>query len=898
MVASGRCDVTQDLFAWTEKQADWARDALRRHACALNFELGADDKAQVFRRMRQAAGIADEGVCESVPFAAEHFKSSASAGTRTLLVSLGPVKNLARLAPDQRLSFALDGITLIYGDNGSGKTGYCRITKKACRSLTADDLLGDVFKEGKKPPAEVVIRYRRDGEKDVTEEHWTDGTPPPAAIAGISVFDARNARLFVDAENRIGFLPREVALLEQHAKHCGEMDAKIEGDVKALNARLKIALPGGYAADGDVAKLFARLALKQILPTEAEVRAAAAWTENDQKDLEDLERLLAQDPKALADRYRRAASLLKVYSIDVKSIVEGLSADSAVKLAEAHTLSKSTAAAAALAASDRFKAEPLAGTGFQPWRLMYDFAEKYVQALGSDGLSAKEGDPCALCQEPLSADGAARMQRFADFVNDQASKAADAAAAALAAKITALQDLIVPKRKDVENALADYRKISDDTEQFSATIIDYFTAAETRRRGLIDAAETAAFDTIQGAPDPIDKNLDAEAIALEDNAAKLDKTAASDGTQRLLERERLAKLKDRKKLADDLETVLSRLKDVEMAGKLAKCRELLSTKAVSVQITTLRRDLVTADLEKRIMEEIKTLDLLHLPFRVTDRSDGGKSNFKVVLNTPVGVANDKVLSEGEQRALALACFLGELGGDTVKHGIVIDDPVSSLDHIRIRRVAQRIVDEAAKGKQITIFTHNLLFYNEVSDAAARAQPQIPVAKRIVTKSAEAGFGIITNDDEPWIAQAVKDRLKRLHETLKAMEARTDVETDAYRRAVKDFYTDLRETWERFVEEVLLGKTVERFNTDVKTLSLKGVVVEDDDYKKIFWAMKRVSERSGHDMAAGKNLPPPKINDMKADLKEFEDYQGVIRKRKKDTEDARKKLEEPPKAETL
>ena len=311
---------------------------------------------------------------------------------------------------------------------------------------------------------------------------------------------------------------------------------------------------------------------------------------------------------------------------------------------------------------------------FQPWRLMYDFAEKYVQALGSDGLSAKEGDPCALCQEPLSPDGAARMQQFADFVNDHASKAADAAAAALAAKITALQDLIVPKRKDVENALADYRKISDDTEQFSATIIDYFNAAETRRRGLIDAAETAAFDTIQGAPDPIDKKLDAEVIALEDNAAKLDKTAASDGTQRLLERERLAKLKDRKKLADDLETVLSRLKDVEMAEKLAKCRELLSTKAVSVQITTLRRDLVTADLEKRIMEEIKTLDLLHLPFRVTDRSDGGKSNFKVVLNTPVGVANDKVLSEGEQRALALACFLGELGGDTVKHGIVIDDP--------------------------------------------------------------------------------------------------------------------------------------------------------------------------------------------------------------------------------
>jgi hypothetical protein len=52
------------------------------------------------------------------------------------------------------------------------------------------------------------------------------------------------------------------------------------------------------------------------------------------------------------------------------------------------------------------------------------------------------------------------------------------------------------------------------------------------------------------------------------------------------------------------------------------------------------------------------------------------------------------------------------------------------------------VAEAAKGKQIIVFTHNLLFYNEVAEAAAQAAPQIPIAKRIITKSATAGFGLI------------------------------------------------------------------------------------------------------------------------------------------------------------
>jgi ABC-type cobalamin/Fe3+-siderophores transport system ATPase subunit len=68
---------------------------------------------------------------------------------------LRSVENLNRLAANQQLRFALNGLTVIYGDNGSGKSGYARIAKKLCRSLAPTDLIGDVFKAGKKPPAMV-----------------------------------------------------------------------------------------------------------------------------------------------------------------------------------------------------------------------------------------------------------------------------------------------------------------------------------------------------------------------------------------------------------------------------------------------------------------------------------------------------------------------------------------------------------------------------------------------------------------------------------------------------------------------------------------------------------------------------------------------------------------------
>lgn len=889
----------KDLLDWAAKQAEWTRDALRRHALAQNFELDANGKAQVGKRVRRAAGFGDED-CAHDPFTADHLQGAGAAGPRTLLVSLGSVKNLARLAANQTLSFAINGITLIYGDNGTGKSGYCRITKKLCRSLTSEELIGDVFTGGAKPPAEVQVRYLRDGDRQPTAETWRDGTPPPSAIGNISVFDSRNARLYVDSENKIGFLPREVALLEQFAHHCGEMDKGFEAEIKTLNTRIKTLLPAGYAPGGVVAKLFQRLQPKITLPTTDEIRQAAAWTDEDQAELEALEKALAQDPKALAERYRRAVSVLNSYLADLVAIEGKLAPAMVTALATLSGEARSTAAAAALAASEQFKDEPLAGVGLPPWRRMYDYAREYIQSINSEAGSvpANEGEACALCQQPLSTDGSARMQRFAAFISDKASQAAEAAEEALRQESSAFQKLNIPKRRDADNALADYRKISEQAEKIAAATIGFLDQAESRRTKVVEASASGGFSKIGDPLQAVSASIPPEVATLEAAVAEYEKAAASDGQQRTTDRARLSELKDRKKLSEDLDTVLARLADLETLAKLTKCRDLINTRQVSLQITALRKELVTADLEKRIEAEIGAFDLTHLPLRVSDRSAAGQSYFAVGLRTTVGVANDRVLSEGEQRALALACFLGELGGDTVNHGLVIDDPVSSLDHVRIRRVAQRVVAEAAKGRQIIIFTHNLLFYNEVAEAAAQADPQIPVARRVVTKSAAEGFGIISDKDEPWIAQKVNERITRLRERLKKIEGRTDFDSDDHRNAVKDFYTDLRETWERLVEELLLGKVVERFNTDVRTQSLKGVIVDDEDYKKVFWAMKRVSERSGHDMAAARNVPVPKPDDLKADLKAIDDYRLSVDKRRQDTEKRRKEFEKPPKATTL
>lgn len=91
------------------------------------------------------------------------------------MAQLGPVQNIDRLAGGQKLRMAPVGITLVYGENGSGKSGYTRITKRLCRSLTMDQLRGNVF-EASGGPMRVHVRYQV-GDDVVTDIEWDPATP-------------------------------------------------------------------------------------------------------------------------------------------------------------------------------------------------------------------------------------------------------------------------------------------------------------------------------------------------------------------------------------------------------------------------------------------------------------------------------------------------------------------------------------------------------------------------------------------------------------------------------------------------------------------------------------------------------------------------------------------------
>ena len=121
--------MAKGLVDWALEQPAWVSDCLRRIALAADNLLEDQEFETIAASVRHAAG-AGPAPAESLPISASHIGAGTSEQRRTVLAQLGPVQHIDRLAPEQRLRMAPEGITLVYGENGSGKSGYTRIAKR------------------------------------------------------------------------------------------------------------------------------------------------------------------------------------------------------------------------------------------------------------------------------------------------------------------------------------------------------------------------------------------------------------------------------------------------------------------------------------------------------------------------------------------------------------------------------------------------------------------------------------------------------------------------------------------------------------------------------------------------------------------------------------------------
>lgn len=862
----------QEILNWSQSLPIWQSDAVAR--LLAKQTLTVEDHDDLFALLKVAHGIPDPKDRKPKPLTADQIPAPVKVTTHVELLAVKNMRNVNAIAENQRLPFSPAGMTVIYGDNGSGKSGYSRVLKRACRARDQTEAIypNANLAMGKAGVAEAAFELAVDG--IAQDAQWADGKPAPAALSSFAIFDSRCARAYLDSEDDFSYVPYGLDVFEGLAKVCMQLKAAIENEHAQSAAALSAFVP--LHGDTLVGKLISGLSAKT---TQAQIDALATLSADELAQHAVLSNSLKENnPKEKAVQLRLRAR--RVAAIATNAINKGALVDHTV-VAKLRGLADSyrTAQVAAALAAKQFKEGEnlLPGTGGEAWRELFDAARKFAIQSHPDKPFPDLGtdSPCPLCQQPL-AEGAVRLLRFEAFIQAEAEKTAQARRTALYAEY----------KPFVANVLT---LNLDDVTRGEIEVLDPQLANDTKAFELALAARQEAIKAAVLAHqwDGTDQALVNPAARLQALADKLNAEAgtleiASDEKARAALQKQFVELDARVRLSQVKDAVVTAVTRLGHQARLKQCLSAVKTNAISLKASELAEKVVSKELAEALNREFKALGVGTLRVSLQSRSDRGKALHKLKLELPQSRSPGDILSEGEQRAVAIGSFLAEVGLIGGKGGIVFDDPVSSLDHRRRERVAKRLAVEAAQ-RQIIVFTHDIYFLCLLAEEAKLAG--VPIATQSLTRRAE-GFGI-ADPDLPFEGKTASKRIRALkaqHQSIAKLHK--DGEEEEYRKQTVDAYFRLRMTWERAVEEVLLREVILRFRKGIETQRLAGVVVDDDDYAKVHAGMTKCSNYA-HDKALQGGIAVPEPDELLADIMALDTWRDGIENRSRITAQKRK-----------
>lgn len=172
-------DALRTILEWSKDRPVWQRDALRR--LFEDGELTDADISALTQLCKDPSKTSD--------ILTEKHISAQKAGAPTVaLKSIRGVQNVNALAERQTLTFIPKGITIIYGDNGAGKSGYVRILKRSCRARNAkgkeEPLLPNIYEQAKGPQC-AELEYHAGAQ---TQRRYGKADRPPTPFFPKSAF--------------------------------------------------------------------------------------------------------------------------------------------------------------------------------------------------------------------------------------------------------------------------------------------------------------------------------------------------------------------------------------------------------------------------------------------------------------------------------------------------------------------------------------------------------------------------------------------------------------------------------------------------------------------------------------------------------------------------------------
>ncbi len=785
-------DVQEEIRTWLLKQQEWFQEAADR--LINNGQLTTEDLSALVAMLKTAEG---QKVTKHRTFA--NLTQSSHATKEIRLTCIEGVCGIENLGPRQPLDFGTGNLTVIYGNNGSGKSSYTRVLKKISGKPRAVDLKANVFLQ---PPQErkCQITYQLNGVAHTTE--WYVGNLPIEELKAIDIFDSDEANHYLNAESAATYIPAIVGLFEKLVAEIEKIRALLDTEQALLISALPT-LPPVYQ-QCEISSVYKSLGNA----TQTTLAEIINWTTAQEQQLKDLdERLKVQDPIALAKQKRATKA-------EVQQIITKLTQTSKEygidNLEAIRTLRKSSIDKRNIAIEGgKVQASVLDGIGTPTWRAMWEAAREFSAIPYPNAPFPVTVDArCILCQQTLTAEAQKRLIDFETFVNNKLEGDAKTAEILYQSTLKQLSSAITEQQV---HTLCTAAGLSDEWKNYLCKIW------HNTSQSLLALQDHERAQQAQPVED-LKENLDLLVTyrdSLEAQASQHDLDAQ--GFDRAKASKNKLDLEARKWVAEQKNAVLAEVERIKKYNAYDAWKGLTGSRSVSLKASEITTKVVTEAYVTRFNRELQCLGAPRIQVElVRTRTRNAQVLHQLRLK---GVQNDKlqnVLSEGERRIISLAAFLADVSDKPVSAPFVFDDPISSLDNDFEWHVACRLV-ELAKSRQVLVLTHRLSLYGALEDVARKAgETWKDEHYRPMCIEAYAGVAGHPTAQDVWNANTKKANnilLTRLDTARKAGEENGGM---AYRALAQGICSDFRKLVERTVEEDLLNKVVLRHRRSVTT----------------------------------------------------------------------------------
>ncbi len=846
--------IYKEILVWANNKPAFIKDALRRIITSSAItQTDIDELALLLKKENGDTSV----TLNAIPIDNTHIPATIATGTvYPKLISIKDPINVCALHNQGHLQFPNSGLTVIYGNNGSGKSSYSRILKKLCWSRNSNiELKKNVFTPStSQQKVDFIIEVNGTN----TPFQWIENSPTHSALSSIFVYDNDCGNVYVNNENPTQYKPIGIDLLERLIPVLNEISQKLNSEIVGNNTQKP--LLDQTLSTTPTGLWFANLESKTR--TEIETHIQFPQTNTDRKH-ELFTLINSQNPQQNIQNLTSLKGRIENYIQQFKRIEERFNEISIQEIRNLRRRYENVKQAYDIATNELNGLNTIAGFGTNPWRTLWDAAKNFANSNGMTDdqsfPSAASLEKCVLCQQDLDEAAQLRLQGFSRFILNDVSTQLSSIQREIEQKITDYNNLVVSPFENFTELVQFIVDFQNQHEAFNQSV-------NTTKTNLINHLQNGVEInvTVNSISNLIGSLLPNITIQLEQNNQLLNNRNAL-----LVEYNELVA---KEFLFNQKTTILQYFDEYKYKIWIGVCQTQLSTNIVSRKIGEFMEDQAVTLQHHEFINHLSYFnqDLSSKVLISKTRTTQGNTFQKCGLN---GVAHtiDSILSEGEKKVIALSNFLADCTIDNRKNTIVFDDPVTSLDMDYRDLIANKIV-ELSRDRQIIVLTHDLSFLRLLIDTH---KSLITTDCHIIGIDKYNGISGVVTDEIPYLAKNVDERVDSIRRILREHDALNLADAHGRETKLDSARKRFRFLIERSVEEVLANKTYERFSKNIhlkKGYLSSFIVVEQSDIDFLLSSFGKYSI-SEHD--GGTSIIPllPTKTVIEQDIRDYMDWKN-------------------------